>query len=252
MTIMLDWLTVPKVAVLVGVSAVILGRKEVLHIALVSGRMTGRALGTLREGRGALQRFLRETNVDVAGLNSEMQESLAEVRAIRAELQAMGNFSPRMLTRGAFEEDHGGRVDIAGNLRAAGIQSEDLEQPYSPTGQGATVAAPAVPPTGSTTATKDASAGLSKAAQALEPGAVRHVMKQGGPIERPKRSEVTPGSAKHLAVMSVAHDDITFTSRAEVPSSGADIVAQSIVDRALLDFAEDKGLAGGDDDKSGR
>lgn len=275
---MWDWLTGPKVIVAFGIATMVMNRRDIVSAAHTLGVVTGRAVGTLRKGRAQLQRVISDSDVDVVSLNQELQESLAEVRAIRGELHSMSNFSARALaSRDAFDpkESDLAKADMRGNMAKAGVPSSALEQyeaiaqpkfagPQTVSGGGDS----ASPVASSVSDASDADAGFDHSvprdsiagfAAAMAATPVGEAPRAARPPPQPAAATATaapkrrpaapaarrkPASAHSnpsLALVSSAREDINYAARGEAGEGGAHLIAESIVERAMLDFAEGQG-----------
>lgn len=85
-----------QVFLLLGATAALIGPKELPIIARTAGRLAGRAIGYIQLTRGQFDSILQETQA--RQVHKELQDTMAQLDAIRHELRSISLLNPGPLT----------------------------------------------------------------------------------------------------------------------------------------------------------
>ncbi|KAI3971278.1 hypothetical protein MKW92_042228, partial [Papaver armeniacum] len=86
-----------EVFLLIGATAALIGPKDLPRIARTAGRLTGRAIAYVQMGRGQLDNILQQSQA--RQVHKELQDTMAQLEAIRHEVQSLSMLNPGPLTR---------------------------------------------------------------------------------------------------------------------------------------------------------
>ncbi|OVA01229.1 hypothetical protein BVC80_1649g34 [Macleaya cordata] len=82
---------------LLGATAALIGPKDLPRIARTAGRLAGRAIGYVQLGRGQLENVLQQSQA--SQVHKELQDTMAQLEAIRYEIRSISMINPGPLTR---------------------------------------------------------------------------------------------------------------------------------------------------------
>ncbi|XP_047315257.1 sec-independent protein translocase protein TatB [Impatiens glandulifera] len=82
---------------LLGATAALIGPKDLPLIARTAGRLAGRAIGYVQLARGQFDNIMQQTQA--RQVHKELQDTLAQLEAIRHEIRAVSFLNPGPLTR---------------------------------------------------------------------------------------------------------------------------------------------------------
>eukprot|EP00897_Mesotaenium_endlicherianum_P010885 jgi/Mesen1/9825/ME000007S09878 len=179
------------------------GPKDIPIIAKTAGRLAGRAAGYLQHARSKFSNFAERTQINE--LHQELQETLAQVEAIRHELRSgvslvnPGPLTRRALRAGGLDDLNAGSFEKLGDASPVELQHVS-EGPVEGLAAGAHAATPSPLAALPGTLSPAAAAALAEAAAASAAGAAAT-----GPLARanaphlhappPKAAPVPPGQS---------------------------------------------------------
>ncbi|CAI9116505.1 OLC1v1017670C1 [Oldenlandia corymbosa var. corymbosa] len=82
---------------IIGATAVLIGPKDLPIIARTAGRLAGRAIGYVQVARGQFDNFMQQTQA--RQVHKELQDTIAQLEAIRHEIRTISSINPFPLTR---------------------------------------------------------------------------------------------------------------------------------------------------------
>lgn len=82
---------------IVGATAALIGPKDLPVIAKAAGRLAGRAIGYVQLARGQLETVLQQSQANK--VHKELQDTIAQLEAIRHEIRSISIINPGPLTR---------------------------------------------------------------------------------------------------------------------------------------------------------
>lgn len=86
-----------EVLLLIGATAALIGPKDLPLISRMAGRMAGRAIGYVQLARGQFDSMMEQTNA--RKVHKELQDTLAQLDAIRHEIRSISILNPGPLTQ---------------------------------------------------------------------------------------------------------------------------------------------------------
>ncbi|XP_061350442.1 uncharacterized protein LOC133295615 [Gastrolobium bilobum] len=86
-----------EVFLLLGATAALLGRKEMLIVAKPAGVLVGRAIQTVKLARGQFDTVMQQSQV--FEVHKELQDTMAQLDAIHHEIRSISIINPRPMTR---------------------------------------------------------------------------------------------------------------------------------------------------------
>lgn len=100
---------------ILGATAALIGPKDLPKIAKVAGRLAGRAIGYVQMARGQFDNVMQQSQANQ--VHKELQDTLAQLEAIRYEIRSISIINPTPFTRrldGATEPDPGTKGNANG------------------------------------------------------------------------------------------------------------------------------------------
>ncbi|CAI9105876.1 OLC1v1004900C2 [Oldenlandia corymbosa var. corymbosa] len=82
---------------IIGATAVLIGPKDLPIIARIAGRLAGRAIGYVQVARGQFDNVMQQTQA--RQVHKELQDTIAQLEAIRHEIRTISFINPSPLTR---------------------------------------------------------------------------------------------------------------------------------------------------------
>ncbi|KMT10270.1 hypothetical protein BVRB_5g120260 [Beta vulgaris subsp. vulgaris] len=86
-----------EIFLLLGATAALIGPKDLPIIAKTAGRLAGRAIGYVQLARGQFENVMQQTQF--RQVNKELQDTMAQLEAIRHEVRSLSIMNPGPLTR---------------------------------------------------------------------------------------------------------------------------------------------------------
>ncbi|XP_021770267.1 uncharacterized protein LOC110734424 [Chenopodium quinoa] len=86
-----------EIFVILGATAALIGPKDLPLIARTAGRLAGRAIGYVQLARGQFENVMQQTQF--RQVNKELQDTMAQLEAIRYEISSISVMNPGPLTR---------------------------------------------------------------------------------------------------------------------------------------------------------
>lgn len=112
---------------LVGATAALVGTKDLPVIARTAGRLAGRAIGYVQLARGQFDNVMHKSQA--SQVHKELQETMAQLEAIRYEIRSVSLINPNPLTRRMMDNPEG----PAPETNADNCSSEKFEKELKPT-----------------------------------------------------------------------------------------------------------------------
>ncbi|KAI7750250.1 hypothetical protein M8C21_015959, partial [Ambrosia artemisiifolia] len=98
---------------LLGATAALIGPKDLPRISRVAGRLAGRSIGYVQMARGQFDNVMQQSQAKQ--VHKELQDTIAQLEAIRHEIRTISFVNPGPLTRKLVE--NGGKIpDTNGNM----------------------------------------------------------------------------------------------------------------------------------------
>ncbi|XP_031480629.1 uncharacterized protein LOC116250815 isoform X2 [Nymphaea colorata] len=82
---------------IVGATAALIGTRDLPIIARTAGRLVGRAIGYVQSARGQIESVLQQSQV--TQVHKELQDTMAQLEAIRYEIRSISVMNPGPLTK---------------------------------------------------------------------------------------------------------------------------------------------------------
>ncbi|MED6221871.1 hypothetical protein PIB30_058897 [Stylosanthes scabra] len=86
-----------EILLLIGVTAAVIGPKDLPIIARTAGRLAGRAVGYVQLARGQFDSVMQQTQA--RQVHKELQDTMAQLDAIRHEIRSVSFINPGPMTR---------------------------------------------------------------------------------------------------------------------------------------------------------
>ncbi|CAO2818840.1 unnamed protein product [Amaranthus hypochondriacus] len=86
-----------EIFLILGATAALIGPKDLPVIARTAGRLAGRAIGYVQLARGQFDNVMQQTQF--RQVNKELQDTMAQLDAIRYEIRSISIMNPGLLTR---------------------------------------------------------------------------------------------------------------------------------------------------------
>ncbi|MED6120013.1 hypothetical protein PIB30_017036 [Stylosanthes scabra] len=86
-----------EILLLIGVTAAVIGPKDLPIIARTAGRLAGRAVGYVQLARGQFDSVMQQTQA--RQVHKELQDTMAQLDAIRHEIRSVSLINPGPMTR---------------------------------------------------------------------------------------------------------------------------------------------------------
>ncbi|XP_037492330.1 sec-independent protein translocase protein TatB isoform X3 [Jatropha curcas] len=110
-----------EIFLLLGATAALIGPKDLPVIARTAGRLAGRAIGYVQLARGQFESVMQQSQA--RQVHKELQDTMAQLEAIRHEIRSISILSPGPLTRRLVDN-----VDNTSGSNANGIcENQDVE-----------------------------------------------------------------------------------------------------------------------------
>ncbi|KAL1367433.1 hypothetical protein HN51_021503 [Arachis hypogaea] len=90
-----------EILLLIGVTAAVIGPKDLPIIARTAGRLAGRAVGYVQLARGQFDSVMQQTQA--RQVHKELQDTMAQLDAIRHEIRSISLINPGPMTRGLVD-----------------------------------------------------------------------------------------------------------------------------------------------------
>eukprot|EP01018_Ginkgo_biloba_P006332 Gb_17173 [translate_table: standard] len=90
-----------EVFLLLGATAALIGPKDLPKVARTAGRLAGRAVGYVQSARGQLESILHQSQANQ--VHKELQDTMAQLEAIRHEIRNISIMNPGPMTRNMVE-----------------------------------------------------------------------------------------------------------------------------------------------------
>lgn len=112
---------------LIGATAALVGPKDLPLIARTAGRLAGRAIGYVQLARGQFENVMQQSQA--RQVHKELQDTMAQLEAIRYEIRSISLINPGPLTRRLMDNPE----DPAPNRNSGNSSSEKCEEELKPT-----------------------------------------------------------------------------------------------------------------------
>ncbi|GAB4830461.1 hypothetical protein Ancab_020174 [Ancistrocladus abbreviatus] len=105
-----------EIFLILGATAALIGPKDLPIIARTAGRLAGRAIGYVQLARGQFENVMQQTQF--RQVNKELQDTMAQLEAIRLEIRSISIMNPSPLTR-SFMDNPGQTNTNSGDMENA-------------------------------------------------------------------------------------------------------------------------------------
>lgn len=105
-----------EIFLILGATAALIGPKDLPIIARTAGRLAGRAIGYVQLARGQFENVMQQTQF--RQVNKELQDTMAQLEAIRHEIRSFSIMNPGPLTRTLTDVPDGTNIDTGANAKA--------------------------------------------------------------------------------------------------------------------------------------
>ncbi|KAF5810621.1 hypothetical protein HanRHA438_Chr04g0181461 [Helianthus annuus] len=216
---------------LIGATAALIGPKDLPRIARVAGRLAGRSIGYVQMARGQFDNVMQQSQAKQ--VHKELQDTIAQLEAIRHEIRTISFVNPGPLTRRLVE--NGGRIpDTNGNT--------DLEQ----TSDGALpVPTPSPPtpslPTSTSKVYKSIASALPSSDMHSQATAYARLAESAALHSQPTSNEVISELTDEsgITVLPVSAQDTGLLPNRKADANGSDIMLESILEADVARNAKD-------------
>lgn len=107
----------------IGAVAVLIGPKEIPVIARTAGRIVGRSIGYIQLFRGEIESVMQQTQF--RQVNKELQDTMAQLDAIRYEIRGLSVMNPGPLTRRVMDNSDESNIDAGATIKAGPSNSSE-------------------------------------------------------------------------------------------------------------------------------
>ncbi|CAM9003056.1 unnamed protein product [Rhodiola kirilowii] len=111
--------------VILGAAAVMIGPKDLPMISRTLGRLAGRSIGYVQMARGQLDSVMQQTQV-----HKELQDTMAQLDAIRHEIRSLSMLNPGPMTKSLLEKTLDSTLEA--DATSGEKQEADKSQPKVP------------------------------------------------------------------------------------------------------------------------
>lgn len=205
---------------IIGATAALIGPKDLPRIARVAGRLAGRSIGYVQMARGQFDNVMQQSQAKQ--VHKELQDTIAQLEAIRHEIRTISFVNPGPLTR-RLVDNINEVPDTNGNT--------DLEKPND-----------GPPPTstskvyGTTTPAASPSSDMHSQATAYARLAESAALRSE-PTSNEVITELTDESG--LTVLPVSAQDTGLLPNRKADANGSDIMLESILEAEVARNAKD-------------
>lgn len=112
---------------LIGATAALVGTKDLPIVARTAGRLAGRAIGYVQLARGQFDNVMQQSQA--RQVHKELQDTMAQLEAIRYEIRSVSLINPGPLTRRLMDNS----ADPAPETNSGNSSFEKFEQEQKPT-----------------------------------------------------------------------------------------------------------------------
>ncbi|XP_062150054.1 uncharacterized protein LOC133858591 isoform X2 [Alnus glutinosa] len=207
---------------LVGATAALVGPKDLPLIARTAGRLAGRAIGYVQLARGQFENVMQQSQA--RQVHKELQDTMAQLEAIRYEIRSISLINPGPLTRRLMDNPE----DPAPNRNFGDSLSEKCEEEQKPTNA----------------AMKDFSlkalgpVDLHSQATAYARLAESEAIKTGS-LESSTEKENLNDEASLFTILPVSAESTGMLPERKGSAKGADIVLEAVVEAEVARNAKD-------------
>lgn len=210
---------------IIGATAALIGPKDLPRIARVAGRLAGRSIGYVQMARGQFDNVMQQSQAKQ--VHKELQDTIAQLEAIRHEIRTISFVNPGPLTRRLVDnvgqiQDTNGNTDLEkpgdGGLPTPSLSSSNSKV-YSTT---ASTASPS----------SDMHSRATTYAKLAESAALR-----SEPTSNEVMTELTDESG--LTVLPVSAQDTGLLPKLSADAKGSDIMLESILEAEVARNAKD-------------
>ncbi|GMH02380.1 hypothetical protein Nepgr_004219 [Nepenthes gracilis] len=105
-----------EIFLILGATAALIGPKDLPIIARTAGRLAGRAIGYVQLARGQFENVMQQTQF--RQVNKELQDTIAQLEAIRYEIRSISIMNPGPLTRSLMDnpDQTNSETGVQGNV----------------------------------------------------------------------------------------------------------------------------------------
>ncbi|KAM7253868.1 hypothetical protein ACFE04_031550 [Oxalis oulophora] len=109
---------------LLGATATLIGPKDLPIIARTAGRLAGRAVGYVQVARGQMDSVMQQSQA--RQVHKELQDTIAQLEAIRYEIRSMSIINPGPMTR-RFVDNPDNTSSTTGNTESNNTHEKDIK-----------------------------------------------------------------------------------------------------------------------------
>ncbi|KAL8142582.1 hypothetical protein V2J09_015614 [Rumex salicifolius] len=120
-------LSYAEIFLILGATAALIGPKDLPIIARTAGRLAGRSIGYVQLARGQFENIMQQTQY--RQVNKELQDTMAQLDAIRHEIRSISIMNPGPLTRTLTDNPDQDAADGLPSYTGPSTPSVGLQQP---------------------------------------------------------------------------------------------------------------------------
>ncbi|KAK9715971.1 hypothetical protein RND81_06G202700 [Saponaria officinalis] len=113
-----------EIFLILGATAALIGPKDLPIIARTAGRLAGRAIGYVQLARGQFENVMQQTQF--RQVNKELQDTMAQLEAIRYEIRSFSIMNPGPLTQKLMDKATQTNTET-GDIADAGQSTQNAE-----------------------------------------------------------------------------------------------------------------------------
>ncbi|XP_071698593.1 uncharacterized protein [Rutidosis leptorrhynchoides] len=211
---------------IIGATAALIGPKDLPRIARVAGRLAGRSIGYVQMARGQFDNVMQQSQAKQ--VHKELQDTIAQLEAIRHEIRTISFVNPGPLTRRLV--DNVSQIqDTNGN--------NDLEKP----GDGAPPTPSLSSPNSKVYSPTPAAAASPSSDMHSQATAYARLAKSAAMSSEPKSNEVMTELTDEsgLTVLPVSAKETGLLPNRNADANGSDIMLESILEAEVARNAKD-------------
>ncbi|KAI3741913.1 hypothetical protein L1987_59592 [Smallanthus sonchifolius] len=209
---------------LLGATAALIGPKDLPRIARVAGRLAGRSIGYVQMARGQFDNVMQQSQAKQ--VHKELQDTIAQLEAIRHEIRTISFVNPGPLTRRLVE--NGGQIpETNGNTDLENTSDGALPRPT-----------PSLPTSASKVYNSTASPSSDMHSQAT---AYAKLAESAALCSEPTSNEVISELTDEsgITVLPVSAQETGLLPNRKVDAKGSDIMLESILEAEVARNAKD-------------
>jgi len=207
---------------LIGATAALVGPKDLPIIARTAGRLAGRAIGYVQLARGQFENVMQQSQA--RQVHKELQDTMAQLEAIRHEIRSISLINPGPLTRRLMDNPE----NPAPNTNSGNSPTEKCEEEQKPTN------AVMKDFSSKTLVSVDLHSQATAYARLVESEAIKT-----GSLESCPEKESLNDEASLFTILPVSAESTGMLPERKGSAKGADIVLEAVVEAEVARSAKD-------------